>query len=208
MLDSRFSLVIYFIHSISSIYVSIPISQLPVCCVGIDLLRLWPWGGYYYILSICCTDNWDKNSAWNRIFTCSCPKTFIELSCKTLRIYFNTHMNILGLPWWLSGKESTCQGRRYGVQSLGQENPLEEGMATHSSVLAWRIPWTEEPGGLQSLRSQRVRHNLVTEQQQQCVFLLWACNLLKLLYDLGFVTCWVSSEGGSWSLGRDHPRVH
>ena len=126
MLDSRFSLVIYFIHIISSIYVSIPISQLPVCCVGIDLLRLWPWGGYYYILSICCTDNWDKNSAWNRIFTCSCPKTFIELSCKTLRIYFNTHMNILGLPWWLSGKESTCQCRRYGVQSLGQDDPLEE----------------------------------------------------------------------------------
>ena len=36
------------------------------------------------------------------------------------------------------------------VQSLGQEDPLEEGMATHSSILAWRIPWTEEPGGLQS----------------------------------------------------------
>ena len=45
------------------------------------------------------------------------------------------------------------------VQSLGQEDPLEEGMATHSSILAWRIPWTEEPGGLQSMRSQRVRHD-------------------------------------------------
>ena len=43
------------------------------------------------------------------------------------------------------------------VQSLGQEDPLEEGMATHSSVLAWRIPWTEEPGGLQSMGLQRVR---------------------------------------------------
>ena len=41
----------------------------------------------------------------------------------------------------------------------GQEDPLEEGMATHSSVLAWRIPWTEEPGGLQSIASQRVRHD-------------------------------------------------
>ena len=40
------------------------------------------------------------------------------------------------------------------VQSLGQEDPLEEGMATHSSVLAWKIPWTEEPGGLQSMGSQ------------------------------------------------------
>ena len=40
------------------------------------------------------------------------------------------------------------------VQSLGGEDPLEEGMATHSSILAWRIPWTEEPGGLQSMESQ------------------------------------------------------
>ena len=45
------------------------------------------------------------------------------------------------------------------AQSLGQENPLEEGTATHSNSLAWRIPWTEEPGGLQSMGSQRVRHD-------------------------------------------------
>ena len=45
------------------------------------------------------------------------------------------------------------------VQSLGQKNPLEKDMATHSSILAWRIPWTEEPGGLQSMGSQRVGHD-------------------------------------------------
>ena len=45
------------------------------------------------------------------------------------------------------------------VQSLGQEDALEKGMATHSSILAWRIPWTEEPGGLQSMGWQRVRHS-------------------------------------------------
>ena len=45
------------------------------------------------------------------------------------------------------------------VQSLGQEDPLEKTMATHSSILAWRIPWTEEPGGLQSMGSQRLGHN-------------------------------------------------
>ena len=45
------------------------------------------------------------------------------------------------------------------VQSLGWEEPLEEEMATHSSILAWSIPWTEEPGGLQSMGSQRVRHD-------------------------------------------------
>ena len=46
-----------------------------------------------------------------------------------------------------------------GVQSLDQEDPLQKGIATHSSILAWRIPWTEELGGLQFIGSQRVRHN-------------------------------------------------
>ena len=45
------------------------------------------------------------------------------------------------------------------VQSLGQEDPVEKGMAPHSSILAWRISWTEEPGGLQSMVLQRVRHS-------------------------------------------------
>ena len=45
------------------------------------------------------------------------------------------------------------------VQSLGQEDPLEKGMATLSSILAWEIPWTEEPGGLQSMGVAKVRHN-------------------------------------------------
>ena len=44
------------------------------------------------------------------------------------------------------------------VRSLGWEDSLEKGVATHSSILAWEIPWTEEPGGLQSMGSQRVRH--------------------------------------------------
>ena len=45
------------------------------------------------------------------------------------------------------------------VQSLGREDPLEEGMATHSSILAWQIPWVEEPGRLQSMGSQRIRQD-------------------------------------------------
>ena len=49
------------------------------------------------------------------------------------------------------------------VQSLGQEDPLEKGMATYSSILAWRIPWTEEPGGLQSMGLQRVGHDWATK---------------------------------------------
>ena len=50
------------------------------------------------------------------------------------------------------------------VRSLGGEESLEKEMATHSSILAWEIPWAEEPGGLQSMGSQRVRHNLATKQ--------------------------------------------
>ena len=52
------------------------------------------------------------------------------------------------------------------VQSLGWEDPPEKGRATHSSILAWKIPWTEEPGGLSSMRSQRFGHDLVAKQKQ------------------------------------------
>ena len=68
----------------------------------------------------------------------------------------------VGFPGGASGKEPACQFRRHKrlwVRSLLWEDPLEEGMATHSSVLARRVPWTEEPGGLQFIVSQRVRHD-------------------------------------------------
>ena len=58
-----------------------------------------------------------------------------------------------------SSKESAYQMQETWVQFLGLEDPVEEGMATHSRILAWRIPWTEVPGGLQSMGSQRVRHD-------------------------------------------------
>ena len=61
---------------------------------------------------------------------------------------------INGLPWWLSGKRIHHSMQEMGVRSLGQEDPLEKEMAPHSSILAWRIPWTEEPGRLQSTGSQ------------------------------------------------------
>ena len=60
------------------------------------------------------------------------------------------------------------------AQSLSQEDPLTEGMATHSSILAWRIPWTEEPGEQQSIGLQRVRHD-------SDFTLTHACNFVKLL---------------------------
>ena len=64
----------------------------------------------------------------------------------------------MGFPGGSNGKESVCNVETW-VQSLRWEDPLEEEMAIHSSILAWRIPWTEEPGGLQTTGSQRVRHD-------------------------------------------------
>ena len=66
-----------------------------------------------------------------------------------------------GFPSGSEGKESACNAGYPGsVPALGRF--LEKGMATHSSILAWRIPWTEEPGRLQSMGSQRVRHDWAT----------------------------------------------
>ena len=70
------------------------------------------------------------------------------------------------VPIWASLVAQTIKNlpamRETQVWSLGREDSLENGLATHSSILAWRIPWTEEPGGLQSMESQRIRHNWVT----------------------------------------------
>ena len=65
------------------------------------------------------------------------------------------------LPWWLRLKHLPAM-RETHVQSLGRKDPWEKEMGTHSSILTWRIPWTEEPGGLQSIGSQRVRHDRAT----------------------------------------------
>ena len=72
----------------------------------------------------------------------------------------------LGTTFWASLVVQTLKNltetQEIRVRSLGWEDPLEEGMATQSSILAWKIPWTEEPGGLQSMGSQRVRHDRET----------------------------------------------
>ena len=76
-------------------------------------------------------------------------------------IIWNLFKDIYRLPWRLSSKESVYmqEPQEKWVPSLGWEDPLEEEMTTHSSILAWRIPWTEEPSRLQSMGSQRIGHN-------------------------------------------------
>ena len=83
--------------------------------------------------------------------------TFFWLMTGVLEKNLKAGTMLSGLPQWLIGKESTCSAGA-GVRSLDQEDPLEKGMATHSRILAWRISWTEELGGLHSLGLQRVRH--------------------------------------------------
>ena len=68
----------------------------------------------------------------------------------------------MGFPVGSDGKESTCNVGTW-VQSLGGEDPLEEGVTIHSSILAGEFPWTEEPGNLQTMGSQRVGHDWATK---------------------------------------------
>ena len=70
----------------------------------------------------------------------------------------------MSLPRWLSGKEFACNAGDVGSIPWGWDDPLEKKMATHFSILGWRIPWTEKPGGLQSMGSQRVRNDIATKQ--------------------------------------------
>ena len=72
-----------------------------------------------------------------------------------LHYHLILHKDLFGLPSWRGGRKFVFQYlRETRIQSLGQEDPLEEEMATHSSILAWKIPWREESDGLQSTRMQ------------------------------------------------------
>ena len=115
---------------------------------------------------------------------------FVSLTYKYLNIWYlgfylysssreNYYsITMLGFPGGSDGKETACN-QETQVQSLGGEDPLEKTMATHSSILAWRILWTEEPGRLQSQRSQRGRHD-------------WATNTLTfhMSFDRFYVKFW------------------
>ena len=78
----------------------------------------------------------------------------------------------MGFPGGSDGKESACQCRRHGFDPWVGKLPLEKEMATHSSILAWRIPCTEDPGGLQSMGLQRVRHDWATNTHITNIFFL------------------------------------
>ena len=85
--------------------------------------------------------------------------------CARARLVVCVYIYMYGLPWQLSWLRIRLPVQMW-VQSLGREDSLEEETATHPSVLTWEIPWTEEPGGLQSMGSQRVGQDLDTKQEE------------------------------------------
>ena len=91
--------------------------------------------------------------------------------------------HITGLPWWLMVNSLPAMQETH-VQSLGQEDRLEKGMATDSSILAWKIPWTEESTGLHPMGSQKVRHNQATNPYSNIHTHIMEANQLYWVYQL------------------------
>ena len=79
---------------------------------------------------------------------------------------------------WLSSKESTCQAEDVGLVLWVRQNPLEKKMVTHSSILAQKIPWTEEPGGIQSTGSQKSQTQLSNYTSTQ-LRVYWLSRILR-----------------------------
>ena len=111
-----------------------------------------------------------SDSKWRFLSGFQSPKEFLQSGSEIDIIYkwiSSISLNSIqqearsNFPWKVS---SFCNKQKVGTPRVG-EDPLEKGMATYSSILTWSIPWTEEPGGLQSMGSQRARHNWVTESQ-------------------------------------------
>ena len=99
----------------------------------------------------------------------------------------HTHIYILDFAGDTSGKEHICQFRRNNetwAWSLGLEYFLEEGIATHSGIVAWRISWTEEPGRLQSIGSQRFRCDQSDLVHTYTMLLDWPKSLFRFLYNI------------------------
>ena len=115
------------------------------------------------------------------IFETVCQVVFIDF------INLAIHRLYSGFPGGSDGKEYDYNVRD-SCSVPGSGRSLEKGMAAHSSILAWRIPWTEEPGRLQSMGSQRVRHDLATKQQWTIVeYLYYKTSLWKSKNSVHFI---------------------
>ena len=142
-----------------------------------EMLRSWDWistlikgtpqcpRGLFAVMF-----QWEKCRQWGRVFspdTESAGTRILEfLTSRTMRnkgLLLIKHLGNSILTFLVAQTvKNLPQMQETWVHSLGQEDPLEESMVIHSTILAWRIPWKEEPGGLQSMASQRVRHHWAT----------------------------------------------
>ena len=94
----------------------------------------------------------------NTVFMLPLPSTFVHTwTCWWRHMYMGIGTSLMAQ--WEKNPPAAQEPQKMRVWSLGQEDALEEGVATHSSILAWRIPWTEEPGRLHAIGLQRVRHD-------------------------------------------------
>ena len=138
--------------------------SLPDCSVhGIFRARILEWVALSFSRgSFWVTDQTHVSCLTGEFFTPDPPgKPRNLLEIQILSLYCRP-----GFPRWLSLKNPSAM-KETRVWSLGQEEPLEKEMETHSSILAWKIPWMEEPGGLQSRGCKRVGLDLATKQQLQ-----------------------------------------
>ena len=123
---------------------------------------------------------WNLFVLINYFFKFLWPTSLHNLSKSLFLIASKSSLRTMGFPSGSDDKESACN-EEIRVRSLGSEDPRGKGMATHSSILVWKIPWTEEPGRLQSMGLQRVRHNRATNtylQKNLAIFL--KCNNQEL----------------------------
>ena len=116
----------------------------------------FPLGSWFFV----------KNNTWVIPETCTCRKTEKNFCFKQWPLD-NVLCAAVGLPGWLSGKESACQCRRHGFDPWVRKIPWRRKWQPIPVFLPGKIPWTEEPGGLQSTRSQRVRQD-------------WACTHISV----------------------------
>ena len=109
-------------------------------------------------------------------YVCPASKLVSFPTHYTLIRYLFISYQVPRLSWWLTGKEFPCQCRRHGFNPWVGKIPLEKAMAPHSSTLAWKIPWMEEPGSLQPMGLQRVGHDWETslsrtlKEDLKCLF--------------------------------------
>ena len=155
-------------------------------CRGFSCCWAWALRCWLWLMGVVAP--WQVESSWSSDWThVSCigrqilnPWTTREVLSHTS--WFPSTYQALGFSGGSDDKESAWDAKTQ-VQSLGREDPLEKGMTAHSSILVWKIPQTEEPGGLQSMWSQRVWHNWATntfiDHQQLMSYSLFFTDSLK-----------------------------